>query len=124
MGQQPRSVWVLVDETEAQIPFEQLQLGDTVIIDAGQMIPIDGHIIQGEASVDQHMLTGESQPVEKRSGEPCFASTIILAGRIYVRVEKTGRETVADQIGEILNNTLDFTIPSTLKKRCCLEDEK
>lgn len=107
-GEQPRSVWILVDGIEVQIPFAQLAAGDTVILHAGQTIPVDGRVIQGQATVDQQMLTGESQPVDKGSGDPCFASTIVLTGQIYVAVEKAGTETVAAQIGKILNNTADF----------------
>ena len=62
-GEQPRSVWVLVDDVEVEIPFEQLERDAIIVIRAGQMIPIDGTIIAGTASIDQHRLTGESQPV-------------------------------------------------------------
>jgi len=107
-GQQPRSVWIVVDGVEVNIPFEQLQPGDTVVIGAGQMIPVDGIIRSGHASVDQHRLTGESQPAEKASGERVLAATVVLAGKIYVEVEKAGHETVAAQIGDILNNTVSY----------------
>jgi Cu2+-exporting ATPase len=107
-GQQPRFVWTVVDGVEVEIPFEQLQAGDTVVIGAGQMIPVDGVIRSGHASVDQHRLTGESQPAEKASGERVLAATVVLAGKIYVEVEKAGHETVAAQIGDILNNTASY----------------
>jgi len=106
--EQPRSVWVLVDDVEVEIPFEKLQAGDIIIISAGQSIPVDGPITDGFASVDQHTLTGESKPVEKRVGDAVLASTVVLAGRIYVETQKTGDETVAMQIGEVLKQTADF----------------
>lgn len=105
---QPRTVWVLIDGAELEIPFERLQVGDTVVILAGQMIPIDGVITQGVATIDQHRLTGESQPIEKGVGDGVLAGAVILSGRVYVQVEKTGKATVAAQIGEILENTLDY----------------
>lgn len=107
-GQQPQFVWVVVDGNEIEIPFEQVQVGDTLVLQAGQVIPVDGQIISGVASIDQHALTGEAQPAEKGAGAPVFAATVVLAGKIHVRVEKTGEATVAAQIGTILNNTASY----------------
>jgi Cu2+-exporting ATPase len=107
-GLQPRFVWVQREGAEVEIPFESLSIGDVVVVDAGQTIPIDGTIKSGVASIDQRTLTGESQPVEKSIGESVFASTVLLSGRIGILVEKTGASTVAAQIGDILNHTADF----------------
>lgn len=104
--QQPGTVWVVHDNIEREIPFESLKKGDTVMISAGSTIPVDGTIIEGSASVDQHILTGEFQPVEKGSGEEVFALTLVLSGKIYVRARETGQQTTAAQIAEILNNTI------------------
>ena len=107
-GQQPRTVWVIVDGNELEIPFELLEVGDMLVVHAGQMIPIDGVICNGTAAVDQRVLTGESQPAEKGVGDKVFAATVMLAGRIEVRVEKAGSETAAAQIKDILANANDF----------------
>ncbi|MCB0061537.1 MAG: heavy metal translocating P-type ATPase [Caldilineaceae bacterium] len=107
-GGQIRSVWLLIDGVEVETPFEQVQLGDTVVVHAGQMIPVDGTIVEGMATIDQHMLTGESQPVEKERGELVLASTVLLSGRIHIRVDKAGDATVAAQITEMLSQTTDF----------------
>lgn len=108
-GEQARFVWIRLDDNaEIEIPIEQLEVSHTVVINAGQTIPIDGLIIEGVATVDQHVLTGESQPVEKGIDQEVFASTFILSGRIYIQVQKTGNETVAAQIGDILSHTADF----------------
>ena len=107
-GQQPRTIWQLIDGLEIEVPFESLKAGDTVVVHAGQVIAIDGIIVHGMATVDQHMLTGEAQPVEKSVGDPVLASTVLLAGNIHVQVEKTGEATVAAQIGTILNNTASY----------------
>lgn len=108
-GRQPRAVWVYKDGVEIEVPFASVQAGDLVIVDAGHMIPVDGVIAEGMASIDQHALTGESQPAEKTVGDPVYAATIVLAGKIFIAVEKTGSETVAAQIGQILGMTADFT---------------
>lgn len=107
-GEQPKYVWVLHDDMEVEILFDDLSRDAIVIIDAGQAIPIDGIIANGIGTVDQRTLTGESQPVEKVAGDEVFASTILLSGRLYVQVQKTGKETVAAQIGTILNSSDDF----------------
>ncbi len=113
--EQPREVWVKKDGIEIQLPFEELKVDDIVVVNAGELIPIDGKITAGDASIDQRMLTGESQPAEKGVGEEVFASTIVLSGQIQIRVEKAGASTVAAQIGHILNNTLDFKSNVELK---------
>ena len=106
--QRPRSVFLLSGGVEIEVPFEKLKVGDTVIVNTGEMIPVDGTITDGFASIDQHILTGESQPAEKTIGDQAFASTVVLSGRVCIRVEKTGEETTVAQIGEILNQTVDF----------------
>lgn len=103
---QPGKVWVRSqDGAEIEIPFEQLQGGDTLILQAGQVVPVDGVVCAGVATIDQHMLTGEAQPVEKHLGDSVMAATVVLAGKIDVCVEKTGDQTTAGQIGVILNQT-------------------
>ncbi|MGB0384714.1 MAG: heavy metal translocating P-type ATPase [Ardenticatenaceae bacterium] len=107
-GEQPSFVFIHKDGIEVEISFKELKIGDLVVVDSGHAIPVDGTIGRGMASIDQRTLTGESQPVEKGVGDEVFASTFVLEGRIYIQVEKAGSDTVAAQIGEILNRTADF----------------
>lgn len=107
-SQQPRTVWLLVDGSEVEVPFESLQTDDLVVLHAGQVIPIDGVIEFGNATIDQHMLTGEAQPVERAAGDRVLTSTMLVGGKIHVRVEQTGEATVAAQIGTMLNSTASF----------------
>ncbi|MFM8332346.1 MAG: hypothetical protein ACKN9T_11715, partial [Candidatus Methylumidiphilus sp.] len=107
LGEQPAQVWVMLDGVEIEIPFEQLRLGDILVLTAGQQVPVDGAVVRGSATVDQHRLTGESQPVEKAVGDLVLAATLVLGGRIEVRVEKTGAETAAARIGEVLERTVE-----------------
>ncbi len=104
--QQPSTVWVVHDNVELEIPFEELKPGDTVMVGAGSTIPVDGIITEGSASVDQHILTGEFQPKEKDAGDDVFALTLVLSGKIYIQARETGQETTAAQIATILNNTI------------------
>lgn len=107
-GQQPQTVWVLADGSEVEVPFAQLQAGDTLIVGAGQLIAADGIVSEGAASVDQHILTGEAKPAEKGLGDAVFAGTLVLMGKIFIQVEKAGAATTAAQIGAILNQTMDY----------------
>ena len=107
-GEQPRFVWIEKEGVEVEIPVEILAPGDVVVVHAGQTIAVDGIITRGVASIDERALTGESQPVEKQAGDQVFASTLLLSGQLYIQVEKAGHETVAAQIGDILNSTADF----------------
>lgn len=116
-GDHPEQVWILQDDTEIQIAFQDLQVGDRVIVNPGEVIPIDGTIVRGEGQVDQHMLTGESQPAEKKLDETVFAATLLLSGQIVVRVNTTGDETVASKIGEVLNQTENYKDNLTARGR-------
>ncbi len=107
-GKQPRSVWIISNGVELEIPFSELKKNDIVVVNAGETISIDGLIHSGVANIDQHILTGESQPIEKRIGETVFAGTVVLEGHIHIKVKETGKETAAAQIGKILDNTADF----------------
>lgn len=107
-GEIPRIAWVLRDGVEVEVPLDQVQETDTVVVYAGQVVPVDGVMIEGAASFDQHMLTGESQLVEKGPGDEVFASTIMMAGRTRIRVSRTGAATMVAQIGKILNRTADY----------------
>ncbi len=107
-GRQIRTVWQLVNGVEIETPIQQVQTGDIVVVYAGQPVPVDGIVCHGTATVDQHMLTGESQPAEKGPGDTVLAMTLLVAGIIHVRVENAGNTTVASQIGHMLSQTTDF----------------
>jgi Cu2+-exporting ATPase len=108
--EQPESVFVLVDGIETEVPYESLRMGDQLLIHAGQNVPIDGTILEGVATIDQHALTGEAQPAEKEAGAPVFASTVVLTGKVRIQVEKSGEQSVAAQLSHILNNTAGYEL--------------
>ena len=113
--QQPNVVWIEVDGTEVKIPLEKLHIDDIVVVHAGEMIPADGEVVSGMASVDQHILTGEAQSVDREQGDKVFASTVVLSGNIRVRVEKAGADAAVAKIITMLNNTIDFKSSSQLR---------
>ncbi|NBB81671.1 MAG: heavy metal translocating P-type ATPase, partial [Verrucomicrobia bacterium] len=103
-ARRPRQVWILSEGAEVQVPLDSLRKDDIVLVNTGEVIPVDGVITEGFASVDQQALTGESRPAEKFVGELVFASTILISGRILVQVEQSGQETTVGKISDIINN--------------------
>lgn len=89
---------VIEGGTERDIPIEQVKTGDVLLVRPGEKIPVDGTIVQGGSSVDEAMLTGESMPVTKDSGDAVFGATINLSGAFQMRATKVGQDTVLAQI--------------------------
>ncbi len=115
MQQQPDKVWIMKDGVEIEKPLAEVEAGDLVVLRAGEIVTIDGTIIDGLAMIDQHALTGESQPVEKETDDPVYASTLLVSGRIQVKVTRAGHETTIAKITDILNNTSAYTTSIQLK---------
>jgi len=113
--QQPSHAWVLRSDVEVEVPLSDIQVNDIVVVNTGEVVPIDGVIIDGMAMIDQQTLTGESMPVEKEIGGQVFASTLVVTGIIKVQVERTGKETTIHKISDILSRTTDFKTFTQLK---------
>jgi heavy metal translocating P-type ATPase len=111
-GKQPRFVWLLVEGQEIQIPLHKLNRGDVVVVNTGEVVPVDGVVVEGLAMIDQHALTGESTPAEMGIGDQVFASTVMVAGKIHVSVEKSGEATATAKIAQILNDTAGYRLAS------------
>lgn len=109
-GKQPRFVWVVHEGVEVQIPLSQLSQGDVIVANTGDVMPVDGVIADGFAMIDQHALTGESTPAEKGPGDRVFASTVLVAGKVFVAVECSGSETASAKIGKILADTAGYKL--------------
>ncbi len=107
-GELPATAWLLKDAIEVNVPVETLEAGDTVVVNAGEIIPADGTVMDGIALIDQQALTGESQPSEKEPGDLVLASTTVLSGKIKIKIDISGKETVVAKISEILSKTLYF----------------
>ncbi|WP_165073997.1 heavy metal translocating P-type ATPase [Paludisphaera rhizosphaerae] len=114
-GKQPRYAWMIRDGVEVQVSVDKLQQGDTIVVNTGEVVPVDGHVVEGMAMIDQHALTGESTPAEKGVGDRVFASTIMVAGKVFVSVETSGSETASAKISQILNDTAGYKLSSQHK---------
>ena len=89
---------LLVNGEEKEVAASDLNSGDIVIVKSGERIPVDGEIVEGQASIDESMLTGESIPVDKGVGDPVIGATINRSGSIKVKTTKTGNDTVLSGI--------------------------
>ena len=89
---------VIRDGTERMIPIEDLLIGDIAVVLPGEKIPSDGIVTAGSTSIDESMLTGESQPVDKSVGDNVFGATLNQQGRIEIEITKLGAETALSQI--------------------------
>ena len=98
MDLSPKTASVRRDGAVAEIPVEEVRVGDIVIVRSGDRIPVDGIVVDGRASVDQSALTGESVPVEKEPGDTVSAATINREGYLEFRAEKVGEDTTLAQI--------------------------
>ncbi len=99
----PEKARILVDGKEIEIPSENVVVGDTVIVKPGEKIPVDGVVLEGEAEIDQSMITGESMPVLKKEGDRVIGGTINKTGFLKVKAEKTGKDTVLSQIIKLIS---------------------
>ena len=97
------------------MPTDKLEKGDVIVVHTGEVVPVDGHVVEGMALIDQHALTGESTPAEKGTGDRVFASTLLVAGEIRVSVETSGSETASAKIGQILRDTAGYKMTSQHK---------
>ena len=105
-GKQPTLARVLKNGQEIETALEKIKQNDQIVIYTGEVVPVDGVIVEGDAILDQHALTGESTPAEKTIGGKVFASTVMVAGKVVVRVERAGKDTASSKISQILNKTV------------------
>ncbi len=98
MGLQAKTARVVRDSQEIDIPVEDVRIGDLIIVRPGEKIPVDGIVRDGVSAVDESMLTGESLPVEKRSGTEVFGATLNKTGSFRFEATKVGKETALAQI--------------------------
>jgi len=98
----PKTAIVLRGDEEVEIPVDQVQVGDTIIVKPGENIPIDGVILEGKSSIDEKVITGESMPVSKKKGDEVIGSTMNKYGVLKIKATKVGKETALHQIIKIV----------------------
>ncbi len=111
MDLKPRMATSIKNGREVEVPVEKLNIGDIVLVKPGEGIATDGMVIEGLSSVDEKMLTGESIPVEKRSGDEVIGGTINKLGSFRFRVTKVGKETMLMQIVKMVEEAQVSSAP-------------
>jgi len=108
---QAKTAEVLRDDVYVQIPLEQVKVGDLIRVRPGEKIAVDGIVLEGETSIDESMVTGESIPVDKSAGDTVIGSTINNSGTIIFRAEKVGSETMLAQIVDFVKKAQTSRAP-------------
>lgn len=98
MGLQAKTARVVRNGVEEDIPIEEVELGDIVVVRPGEKVPVDGKVSEGYSSIDESMLTGESMPVEKKAGDQVIGATINKFGTFRFEATKIGKDTALSQI--------------------------
>lgn len=111
MGLQPKTARVVRDGEEVDIPIEKLEIGDIVVVRPGERVPVDGIIVEGQSSIDESMLTGESIPVDKTVGDEVIGATINKFGSFKFRATKIGKDTVLAQIIKLVEEAQGSKAP-------------
>lgn len=111
MGLAPKTATVIHDGIEIEIPIDEVEVGDIIIVKPGEKIPVDGVVIKGYTSVDESMLTGESIPVEKSIGDKVTGGSINKNGSIKFKAEKVGKDTTLSQIIKLVEEAQGSKAP-------------
>ncbi len=107
----PKTAAVLRDGTEVQIPVEQVQVGDLVLVRPGGSVPVDGVVVEGVSSVDVSALTGESIPVDKEVGDTVISASINQSGVLTLRATRVGQDTTLAQMIRLVDEAASSKAP-------------
>ena len=111
MGLQPKTAHIEREGKELEVSVEDLTMGDVVLVRPGEKIPVDGILIEGQSSIDESMLTGESVPVEKKSGDEAIGASLNKTGFFKMRVTRMGKDTVLAQIIQLVKQAQGSKAP-------------
>jgi P-type Cu+ transporter len=111
IGLQPKTARIIKNNEEIEIPVEEVQIGDLLIVRPGERIPVDGMVRQGYSSVDESMITGESLPVEKSIGQTVIGATINKTGSFQFEANKVGKDTMIAQIIKLVEEAQGSKAP-------------
>ena len=98
IGMQPKTALAIREGEQREILVEEVQVGDLILIRPGERVPVDGIVRQGYSSVDESMITGESIPVEKKTGDEVVGATINKTGSLEIEASKVGKDTMLAHI--------------------------
>nr|WP_330374976.1 copper-translocating P-type ATPase [Paeniclostridium sordellii] len=111
MGLQPKTAIIVKGNEEIEIPIDEVEEGDIIVVKPGSKIPVDGVVIEGHTSVDESMLTGESMPVSKKVGDRVTGASINKNGNIKFKADKVGSDTTLAQIIKLVEDAQGSKAP-------------
>lgn len=111
IGLQPKTARVVRDGEETDIPVEEVLVGDVVVVRPGEKVPVDGVVLRGGSAVDESMITGESIPVEKGTGDEVIGATLNKTGSFHLRATKVGIDTALATIIRMVEDAQGSKVP-------------
>ncbi|HSL31985.1 MAG TPA: heavy metal translocating P-type ATPase [Anaerolineales bacterium] len=111
MGLRAKTARVERGGVEAEVPVDDVRVGDVVLVKPGETIPVDGIVMDGRSAVDESMLTGESLPVEKKPGDPVIGATLNKLGMLRFEATRVGKETALAQIVKLVEDAQGSKAP-------------
>ncbi|AFY66818.1 heavy metal translocating P-type ATPase [Geitlerinema sp. PCC 7407] len=111
MGLQAKTARVIRHGQEVDLPLGEVVVGDRILVRPGEKIPVDGEVVEGNSSIDESMVTGESIPVDKRVGDEVIGATINRTGRFIFRATRVGKDTVLAQIVKLVQQAQGSKAP-------------
>jgi len=111
MGLKPKTATVIQEDREIEIPIDEVEPGDILLVRPGEKVPVDGTVLSGASAVDESMLTGESIPVDKGPGSPLTGGTINKNGALRFRAEKVGADTALSRIIKLVEDAQGSKAP-------------
>ncbi len=111
IGLQAKTARLIRNEQEVDIPIEEVQIGDVILVRPGEKIPVDGEVIYGTSTVDESMVTGESVPIKKQQGNEVIGATINKTGSFKFQATRVGKDTVIAQIVQLVQQAQGSKAP-------------
>jgi len=111
MGLAPKTAIIIQDGVEKEIPIDEVEIGDIIVVKPGAKIPVDGTVLDGHTAIDESMLTGESMPVDKKAGDTVYAASLNTNGTIQFKAEKIGSDTALAQIIKLVEDAQGSKAP-------------
>jgi P-type Cu+ transporter len=111
IGLQPKTARLIRNGEEIDIPIEEVQIGDVILVRPGEKIPVDGEVIEGTSSIDESMVTGESVAVKKITGDEVIGATINKTGSFKFQAKRVGKDTVLAQIVQLVQQAQGSRAP-------------
>ncbi|MBW7572042.1 heavy metal translocating P-type ATPase [Caproiciproducens faecalis] len=111
MGLAPKTAIIMQDGMEKEIPIDEVEIGDILVVKPGAKIPVDGTVLEGHTAIDESMLTGESMPVDKKAGDPVYTASLNTTGTIQFKAEKIGSDTALAQIIKLVEDAQGSKAP-------------